>query len=66
LNKAPLNQGKFSVNGRDSRDFVHDPERLAIPSVRKEERLGEPYWEEAFDFAISSFTAANRNMENIL
>ena len=34
-------------------EFVHSPDRLTTPLIRKNGKLEEASWEEAFDFTIS-------------
>ena len=53
LKEAPMNQGSLCIKGWTARQFVHSPERLTTPLIRKEGRLEEKSWEEARDFTVS-------------
>ena len=44
------NYGSLCIKGRFGYDFVHSPERLKSPLLRKNGKLEEVGWEEALDF----------------
>ncbi len=46
---ARPNQGMLCSKGRFGMDFVHNPDRLKTPMIRKEGKLQEASWEEAYD-----------------
>jgi predicted molibdopterin-dependent oxidoreductase YjgC len=43
----PVNKGMLCVKGWNSHEFVHSPQRLIFPMVRKGGALTESTWEEA-------------------
>jgi formate dehydrogenase major subunit len=49
----PVNRGTLCVKGRFGLDFVHNPERLRRPLVRKNGELVEADWDEALDLVAS-------------
>ncbi len=53
LKTAPMNQGKLCIKGWNAHQFVHSPERLTTPLIRKNGTLEEASWEEAFDYTVS-------------
>ncbi|MEE8204807.1 MAG: formate dehydrogenase subunit alpha, partial [Dehalococcoidales bacterium] len=51
---SPANTGRLCVKGRYGiSEFVHHPERLRTPLIRKDGRLTETSWEEALDLVAS-------------
>ena len=54
---APANHGWTCVKGRFGWDFVHHPDRLTKPMIRREKggELEEVTWDEALDFVASRF-----------
>ncbi len=51
--ESPVNHGSLCVKGRFGMDFIHHPDRLTRPLVRKDGELVETSWEEALE-AVSS------------
>jgi formate dehydrogenase (NADP+) alpha subunit len=47
--KSPVSHGSLCVKGRFGMDFIHHPDRLSKPLVRKNGRLEETNWDEALD-----------------
>jgi formate dehydrogenase alpha subunit len=47
---GPANRGKLCVKGRFGLDFIHHPERLTKPLIKKDGRFVESTWDEALDF----------------
>ena len=45
----PVSRGSLCVKGRYGLDFVHHPDRLSKPLVRRDGRLVETSWDEALD-----------------
>lgn len=43
----PVNKGMLCVKGWNSYEFIHSPERLTTPLVRKQGKLTETSWDEA-------------------
>jgi len=50
------NFGSLCVKGRFGYDFVHSPERLKIPLIRKHGKLEEVGWEEALDYTAEKLS----------
>ncbi len=71
--QGPANQGRLCVKGRYGFDYIHHPERLTTPLIRREDvpkseavdfDPANPYthfrdasWEEALDVAANGFTS---------
>jgi len=55
------NDGRLCVKGRFGYDFVHSPDRLTVPLIRKEGVLREASWDEALDLITSRFNAIREN-----
>ncbi|MGD0821365.1 MAG: formate dehydrogenase subunit alpha [Desulfomonilia bacterium] len=49
----PVNRGMLCAKGWNSYEFIHSPERLTAPLVRKEGELVESTWKEALDLVYS-------------
>lgn len=49
----PMNEGKLCIKGWNAHEFVHSPERLTKPLVRKNGLLVEASWDEALEYAAS-------------
>jgi predicted molibdopterin-dependent oxidoreductase YjgC len=45
------NQGSLCVKGRFGHDFIHHPQRLTKPLIKKDGKFGEASWDEALDYA---------------
>lgn len=43
----PVNKGMLCVKGWNANEFIHSPERLTTPLIRKHGSLVESTWEEA-------------------
>jgi predicted molibdopterin-dependent oxidoreductase YjgC len=46
----PVNKGMLCVKGWNAHEFIHSPERLTTPLIRKHGSLVESTWEEALKF----------------
>lgn len=56
---GPANQGALCVKGQFAFDFVHHPDRLQRPLVRRSDgQLHETDWEEALTVAAAGFQRA--------
>lgn len=53
LKTGPMNQGKLCIKGWNAHQFVHSPERLTSPMVRRNGRLEETSWDDALGYAAS-------------
>ena len=54
--KSPVNQGMLCVKGRFGFDFIHSPERLTTPLIRKNGQLQPATWDEAIALVGSTFS----------
>ena len=52
-NEAGVNQGSLCVKGRFGYDFIHHPDRLTKPLVKKSGTFVEVSWEEALDLVAT-------------
>jgi predicted molibdopterin-dependent oxidoreductase YjgC len=50
---SPVNEGKLCVKGWNIHEFVHSPNRLTKPLIRKNGTLTEASWDEALDYVVS-------------
>jgi len=46
--RNPVNEGKVCIRGNKSHEFVNSPARLATPMIRKDGKLVEASWEDAY------------------
>lgn len=53
---APANDGSLCVKGQFGTDFIHSPDRLTTPLIRRDGKLVESSWEEAYDLIVDKFT----------
>jgi len=52
--ESPANKGKLCVKGRYGiNEFIHHPERLTTPLIRRNGKLAEATWDEALDLVAS-------------
>jgi len=64
---AQMNEGKLCIKGWNAHQFVHSPDRLTAPLVRKNGILQETSWEEALETVVSNLSAIReRNGGNSL
>ena len=56
LKTAPMNEGKLCIKGWNAHEFVHSPDRLTRPLVRRNGTLVETSWEEALDTVVSGLS----------
>ena len=52
----PVNRGMLCAKGWGSYEFVHSPDRLTRPLIRKGGQLQESSWDEALDLICSRLT----------
>lgn len=57
---GPPNRGSLCVKGRFAMDFVQHPDRLQRPLIRKNGKLIEATWEEAYDLIAGNFSAIKK------
>lgn len=56
--EGPANRGKLCVKGRYGiEEFVHSPERLTSPLIKKNGRFEKASWDEAIDLIAEKFSA---------
>lgn len=49
----PMNNGKLCIKGWNAHEFVHSPERLTKPLIRKNGELTEVSYDEALDYTAA-------------
>jgi predicted molibdopterin-dependent oxidoreductase YjgC len=52
---SPASEGALCVKGQFGTDFVHSPDRLTSPLIRRDGRLVEATWDEAYDLVAARF-----------
>ena len=52
----PVNKGMLCVKGWNAHEFIHSPERLTVPLIRKYGELVESTWEEALKIVVEKLT----------
>jgi predicted molibdopterin-dependent oxidoreductase YjgC len=58
--ESPVSRGALCVKGRFGTEFIHHPDRLVTPLVRRGGRLEESSWEEALDLVASRLSSYAR------
>ena len=53
---GPANKGQACVKGKFGLDFVHDPNRLTTPLIKKNGKFEEASWLEALDLVSNQFS----------
>ena len=53
---SPVNQGRLCVKGRFGHDFVHHPDRLTTPLVKRDGQFVPATWDEALDLVAQRLT----------
>ena len=53
----PISQGKLCIKGWNAHDFVHHPDRLTTPLVRRDGALAEATWDEALEVVARKLAA---------
>jgi predicted molibdopterin-dependent oxidoreductase YjgC len=54
----PASKGSLCVKGRFGLDFVHHPERLTTPLIKREGKFVEASWDEALDLVAEKLAAS--------
>jgi predicted molibdopterin-dependent oxidoreductase YjgC len=54
------NEGSLCVKGRFGMDFVHHPDRLKTPLIRKDGELKEATWDEAYSYIAEKLAAIKK------
>lgn len=60
----PVSQGKLCVKGWNAFDFVHHPDRLTVPQIRKNGKLEEATWDEAMDQVVHQLKETQKKYGN--
>ncbi len=58
------NDGRLCVKGRFGYDYVHSPERLTKPLIKKNGKFEEASWDEALDLIAKKFTEIKEKYGN--
>jgi predicted molibdopterin-dependent oxidoreductase YjgC len=53
----PPNDGRLCVKGRFGYDFVHSPDRLTTPLIKRNGKFEEASWDEALDLVAEKFSS---------
>ncbi len=53
--RSPVNEGKLCPKGATCWEFVHSPDRLTKPLIKKNGKFVEASWDEALDLIASKF-----------
>jgi len=53
--RSPVNEGKLCPKGATCWEFVHSPDRLTKPLIKKGDKFEEASWDEALDLIIKKF-----------
>ncbi len=62
---GPANEGALCIKGQYAFDFVHHPDRLAVPLLRQEDgTFREAEWDEALQKAADGFTKVREKYGN--
>ncbi len=57
---APVNDGSLCVKGQFGMDFIHSPDRLTSPLIRRNGTFAEVSWDEAYDLIAARFSQIKR------
>ena len=52
---GPVNKGNLCIKGRYGYDFIHSPERITAPIIKKDGQYVESTWDEALDIVATRF-----------
>jgi predicted molibdopterin-dependent oxidoreductase YjgC len=55
--ELPPNDGRLCVKGRFGYDFVHSPDRLTTPLIKRNGKFEEASWDEALDLVAEKFSS---------
>jgi len=53
--RSPINEGKLCPKGATCWEFVHSPDRLTTPLIKKGDKFEKASWDEAFDLIAKKF-----------
>lgn len=58
--RHPVSEGKLCIRGWNAHQFVHHPDRLTKPLVKKNGSFAETSWDEAITLVADRFTMLKR------
>jgi formate dehydrogenase alpha subunit len=61
---APVNQGNLCIKGRYGYDFIHSPDRIKTPLIKKGGKFVEATWDEALDIIAEKFSSLMKKHGN--
>ena len=50
---SPVNEGRLCIKGWNAHEFIHNPNRLTQPLLRRNGILEEVSWDEALNYTVS-------------
>lgn len=53
--RSPINEGKLCPKGMTCHEFIHSPDRLTKPMIKKDGKFVEASWDEALDLVAKKF-----------
>jgi formate dehydrogenase major subunit len=53
--RSPINEGKLCPKGATCHEFIHSPDRLTKPLIKKDGKFVEASWDEALDLIAKKF-----------
>ncbi len=51
--RSPVSEGRLCIKGWTSHEFVHHPDRLTTPLIRRGDKLEPATWEDALSYITS-------------
>jgi predicted molibdopterin-dependent oxidoreductase YjgC len=60
---GPANHGQACVKGKFGLDFIHDPNRLSAPLIKRNGKFNEATWDEVLEEVASKL--ANFNSDEV-
>ncbi|MCX6701203.1 MAG: molybdopterin-dependent oxidoreductase, partial [Methanomicrobiales archaeon] len=54
-NRSPVNEGKLCPKGNYAHEFIHSPDRLTTPLIKKNGKFEPATWDEAYDLIAKKF-----------
>ena len=53
--RSPVNEGKLCPKGMTCDEFIHSPDRITTPLIKKDGKFEEASWDEALDLVAKKF-----------
>ncbi|PIW40167.1 MAG: formate dehydrogenase subunit alpha [Chloroflexi bacterium CG15_BIG_FIL_POST_REV_8_21_14_020_46_15] len=60
----PISQGRLCIKGWQGHEYIHSPERLTTPLIKKGNRFREASWDEAYELIVDKFNQIRTRYEN--